>query len=200
MNTPFQAQKGFTLIELMIVIAILGILVVVAIPTYQNYIGRAQASEALYLADDLKTEISIASAVNNRLPNAEDVSKQGAIGVTAQRIGGTYIQNGGVTVEADTGKISIPFDKGQNKGKVLTLTPYRINNDSTWLLNWQCGGTLDPMMIPPCAVTIQTDNNQAHTLQKTQKYIAKKTSQAKPNTNAENEQKQKKPNSPKQGH
>ena len=148
MNTPFQAQKGFTLIELMIVIAILGILVVVAIPTYQNYIGRAQASEALYLADDLKTEISIASAVNNRLPNAEDVSKQGAIGVTAQRIGGTYIQNGGVTVEADTGKISIPFDKGQNKGKVLTLTPYRNNNDSTWLLNWQCGGTLDPMMIP----------------------------------------------------
>ena len=80
MNTPFQAQKGFTLIELMIVIAILGILVVIAVPTYQNYIGRAQASEALYLADDLKTEISIASAVNNRLPNAEDVSKQGAIG------------------------------------------------------------------------------------------------------------------------
>lgn len=148
MNTPFQAQKGFTLIELMIVIAILGILVVVAVPTYQNYIGRAQASEALYLADDLKTEISIASAVNNRLPNADDVSKQGTIGVTAQRIGGTYIQNGGVTVEADTGKISIPFDKGQNKGKVLTLTPYRNNNDSTWLLNWQCGGTLDPMMVP----------------------------------------------------
>ena len=148
MNTPFQTQKGFTLIELMIVIAILGILVVIAVPTYQNYIGRAQASEALYLADDLKTEISIASAVNNRLPNAEDVSKQGAIGVIAQRIGGTYIQNGGVTVEADTGKISIPFDKGQNKGKVLTLTPYRNNNDSTWLLNWRCGGTLDPMMVP----------------------------------------------------
>ena len=93
-------------------------------------------------------KISIASAVNNRLPNAEDVSKQGSIGVTAQRIGGTYIQNGGVTVEADTGKISIPFDKGQNKGKVLTLTPYRNHNDSTWLLNWQCGGTLDPIMVP----------------------------------------------------
>ena len=67
MNTPFQTQKGFTLIELMIVIAILGILVVVAIPTYKNHTGRAQASEAIYLTDDLKTEISIASAVNNRL-------------------------------------------------------------------------------------------------------------------------------------
>ena len=59
MNTPFQAQKGFTLIELMIVIAILGILVVVAVPTYQNYIGRAQASEALYLADDLKPKSAL---------------------------------------------------------------------------------------------------------------------------------------------
>ena len=58
----------------MIVIAILGIPVVVAIPTYPNYTGRAQASEALSLADNLKTEIGIASAVNNRLPNAEDVS------------------------------------------------------------------------------------------------------------------------------
>ncbi|HFC8521730.1 TPA: prepilin-type N-terminal cleavage/methylation domain-containing protein [Neisseria subflava] len=96
MNTPFPAQKGFTLIGLMIVIAILGIPVVVAVPTCQNHIGRAQASEALYLADDLKTEIGISSAVNNRLPNADDVGKQGAIGVTAQRIGGTYIQNGGV--------------------------------------------------------------------------------------------------------
>lgn len=73
MNTPFPAQKGFTLIGLMIVVAILGIPVVVVVPTYQNHIGRAQASEALYLAD-LKTEIGIASAVNNRLPNAEDVS------------------------------------------------------------------------------------------------------------------------------
>lgn len=80
----------------MIVIAILGIPVVVVVPTYQNHIGRAQASEALYLADDLKTEIGIASAVNNRLPNADDVSRQGSIVVTAQRIGGTYIQNGGV--------------------------------------------------------------------------------------------------------
>lgn len=76
MNTPFPAQKGFTLIGLMIVIAILGIPVIVAVPTYQNHIGRAQASEALYLADDLKTEISIASAVNNRLPNAEDVGNK----------------------------------------------------------------------------------------------------------------------------
>jgi len=53
MNT---AQKGFTLIELMIVIAIIGILAAIAIPAYQDYIAKAQASEAVSLMDGLKTD------------------------------------------------------------------------------------------------------------------------------------------------
>ena len=55
MNT---AQKGFTLIELMIVIAIIGILAAIAIPAYQDYIAKSQASEALTLAGGLKTAIA----------------------------------------------------------------------------------------------------------------------------------------------
>ena len=53
-----NAQKGFTLIELMIVIAIIGILAAIAIPAYQDYIARAQASEALNLASGLKTSVA----------------------------------------------------------------------------------------------------------------------------------------------
>ena len=53
-----NAQKGFTLIELMIVIAIIGILAAIAIPSYQNYIAKSQVSEAFTLADGLKTSIS----------------------------------------------------------------------------------------------------------------------------------------------
>ena len=53
-----NAQKGFTLIELMIVIAIIGILAAIALPAYQDYIARAQVSEAFTLADGLKTSIS----------------------------------------------------------------------------------------------------------------------------------------------
>nr|AGE34446.1 pilin [Neisseria sp. AP312] len=141
-------EQGFTLIELMIVVAILGILAIVAFPAYQDYTGRAQVAESYYLVDELKTEIGVYAAVNNRLPDAAEVSPTGGIGQTASQMGGTYIQQGGVTVEADTAKISIPFDNGYNKGKVLTLTPRRANSDGGWMITWTCGGTLDPKMLP----------------------------------------------------
>lgn len=53
-----NAQKGFTLIELMIVVAIIGILAAIAIPAYQDYVARSQASEGVSLADGLKTDIA----------------------------------------------------------------------------------------------------------------------------------------------
>ncbi|TSB23010.1 prepilin-type N-terminal cleavage/methylation domain-containing protein [Psychrobacter sp. YGAH215] len=71
MNTT---QKGFTLIELMIVIAIIGILAAIAIPAYQNYIAKSQTSEAFTLADGLKTAIATNRQSNSCFKNGKDAT------------------------------------------------------------------------------------------------------------------------------
>src|SRR5699024_4184541 len=84
MHRAMNRQQGFTLIELMIVVAIIGILAAIAIPAYQNYIARSQMSEALTLAGGLKTDVaeywmqngsvSEANSGNHQFPDASDVN------------------------------------------------------------------------------------------------------------------------------
>lgn len=89
-----KTQKGFTLIELMIVVAIIGILAAVAIPAYQDYIARAQVSEAMTLLGGAKTPLSEFYADNGRWP--ADIRS------VVPNVAGTYvatmnITNGGAT-------------------------------------------------------------------------------------------------------
>ena len=63
-------QKGFTLIELMIVVAIIGVLAAIAIPQYQNYVARAQVSEALVLMSAAKTGVAEYAMVKDAFPTS----------------------------------------------------------------------------------------------------------------------------------
>lgn len=139
--TTSPNQSGFTLIELMIVIAIIGILAAIALPAYESYTARAQMSEGLKISEGIKSEIAVYIADQKTFPNAAIVNPStGAIGQQASAIKGKYIKDKGVSVAADTGVITIEFDKGAIAGKTLTITP-TINPNvalNEQIIKWKC--------------------------------------------------------------
>jgi type IV pilus assembly protein PilA len=132
-----QVQKGFTLIELMIVVAIIGILAAIAIPAYQNYTIRAQVTEGLTLADGWKTAI------------AEYYANTGNMPAGVANLAGTTTSIGkyeaGITVNG--GSIVIAYGGAANAkltntaSNTLYIIPYtNANND----ILWQCGKSAAP--------------------------------------------------------
>ena len=100
-------QKGFTLIELMIVVAIIGILAAVAIPAYGDYTARAQAAEAFVLMDGLKTPLTESFTTNAVFAIVNATTGVTASGVTAI-ITGKYVHS--VYVPSNTPMTSVQAD------------------------------------------------------------------------------------------
>ncbi len=132
-----KQQQGFTLIELMIVVAIIGILAAIAMPAYQDYTGRAQAAEAFSLTSGLQADIAVLAA--------DGVTDFTPVNTSAQLLVGKYIVATGVSVAAATGIITAAFSSGSNSGKNVTLTPTIVNGQ---VQKWVCGGTVDAGRLP----------------------------------------------------
>ena len=134
-------QKGFTLIELMIVVAIIGILAAIAIPAYQDYTIRSQVTEGLNLSDAVKTGVAEVFANSGVWPAAN-----ANLGLTSPPAG-KYV----TSINVNTGTIQIIYGGANNdananiQGQELDLRPtVSLNGDVIWNCGYHATVGADP--------------------------------------------------------
>ncbi|HGG8144620.1 TPA: pilin [Neisseria meningitidis] len=128
MNT---LQKGFTLIELMIVIAIVGILAAVALPAYQDYTARAQVSEAILLAEGQKSAVTEYYLNHGEWPaNNSSAGVASSTDIKGKYVAGVKVEKGVITATMASSNVN-----NEIKGKKLSLWAKRQAGS----VKWFCG-------------------------------------------------------------
>jgi type IV pilus assembly protein PilA len=133
-------QKGFTLIELMIVVAIIGILAAVALPAYQDYTIRAKVSELILAASSART--AIAEKLQADPSNTGSMGVGVTINVVGKVAGATVSDAGIITVLGSTASSST--------GAAVTITVTPTPDTATGTIVWSCAGTPAKYMPATC--------------------------------------------------
>ena len=136
-----KKQQGFTLIELMIVVAIIGILAAIAIPAYQDYTIRAQVSEGLNLSGGVKAAVSEFTMDTGAFPTGNT-----SAGVSLPtEIRGKYVDS--VTVSAALGVITVNYGGDAHaliQASTLTMTP----STNPGSIEWACSSSMAARHVP----------------------------------------------------
>ena len=133
-----RVQQGFTLIELMIVVAIIGILAAIALPAYQDYTVRAKVSEIMLAASGQKTSVSEFFQTRLQMPATASIGTvtQNSVYVSTVAYSRTDTSTGVITATAST-STALPTSV-----KTQTITLTGTGDPNTGIVQWVCGGTI----------------------------------------------------------